>query len=175
MRGLRAATPPAGARRQAGAGVAGSIASLAFLTDVPGQPGTGYAALRVTTDVTRLTVGLRDGGTLTLRPVPVRACARWLPLAGFKLPRVPGWPAITAYAGARGADQGHPHASLFTGAGSLRRTRHSGLGVFMLRLVPGVWQQLCRTRSNAVASGVVASGRLDGDAVADLGPARRGR
>ena len=39
---------------------------------MPGQPGTGYAALRVPPDVTRLAVGLRDGHTLALCPVPVQ-------------------------------------------------------------------------------------------------------
>ena len=48
--------------------------------------------------MTRLTVGLRDGGTLTLRPATVRACGRRLPLAGFNYPGS-GVATITAYAG----------------------------------------------------------------------------
>lgn len=75
----------------AGAGVAGGIASLAFLTNVPSQPGTGYAALRVSPDVTRLTVGLRDGRTLALRPVPVQACGAGCRWPGSAMPG-PGWP-----------------------------------------------------------------------------------
>jgi hypothetical protein len=131
-----------------GAGVAGGIASLAFLLAPPGQPDTSYAALRVSPDVTRLTVGLRDGRTLALRPVTVRACGRRLPLAGFSYPQS-GVATITAYAGAQVLARVTPPASLFTGAGA------------MPRLVPGVWQQLWRTQS-MVASGVVASGQQDG-------------
>ena len=143
-----------------GAGVAGGIASLAFLTNVPGQPDTSYAALRVSPDVTRLTVGLRDGRTLALRPVPVQACGRRLPLAGFSYPRS-GVATITAYAGAQVLARVTPPASLFTGAGSYAAPGTPGSAGSTLRLVPGVWQQLWRTPS-AVASGVVASGRLDG-------------
>jgi hypothetical protein len=144
----------------AGAGVAGGIASLAFLTNVPGQPGTGYAALRVSPDVTRLTVGLRDGHTLALRPVPVQACGRRLRLAGFSYPR-PGVATITAYAGTQVLTRVTPPASLFTGAGSYAAPGTPGPAGSTLRLVPGVWQQLWRSQG-AVASGVVASGRLDG-------------
>jgi hypothetical protein len=144
----------------AGAGVAGGIASLAFLTSVPGQPATGYAALRVSPDVTRLTVGLRDGRTLALRPVPVQACGRRLPLTGFSYPRS-GVATITAYAGAQVLARVTPPASLFTGAGRYAAPGTPGSAGSTLRLVPGVWQQLWRTPS-AVAPGVVASGRLDG-------------
>ena len=144
----------------AGAGVPGGIASLAFLTSVPGQPGTGYAALRVTTDVTRLTVGLRDGGTLTLRPVPVQACGRRLPLAGFSYPGS-GVATITAYAGAQVLTRVTPPASLFTGTGSYAAPGTPGSAGSTLRLVPGVWRQLWRSQGT-VSSGQVASGRLDG-------------
>jgi hypothetical protein len=143
-----------------GAGVAGGIASLAFLTNVPGQPDTGYAALRLSPDVTRLTVGLRDGRRLALRPVPVQACGRRLPLAGFSYPRS-GVATITAYAGAQVQARVTPPASLFTGAGSYTAPGTPGSAGSTLRLVPGVWQQLWRTPS-AAASGVLASGRLDG-------------
>jgi hypothetical protein len=144
----------------AGAGVAGGIASLAFLTNVPGQPAAGYAALRVSPDVTRLTVGLRDGRTLALRPVPVQACGRRLPLAGFSYPRS-GVATITAYAGAQVLARVTPPASLFTGAGGYAAPGPPGSAGSTPRLVPGVWQQLWRTPS-AVASGVLAAGRLDG-------------
>ena len=143
-----------------GAGVAGGIASLAFLTSVPGQPATGYAALRVSPDVTRLTVGLRDGRTLALHPVPVQACGRRLPLAGFSYPQS-GVATITAYAGAQVLARVTPPASLFTGAGHYAAPGTPGSAGSTLRLVPGVWQQLWRTPS-AVASGLLASGRLDG-------------
>jgi hypothetical protein len=144
----------------AGAGVAGGIASLAFLLSPPGQPTIGYAALRVPPDVTRLTVGLRDGRTLALRPVPVQACGRRLPLAGFSYPRS-GVATITAYAGAQVLARVTPPASLFTGAGSYAAPGTPGSAGSTLRLVPGVWQQLWRSQG-AVASGVVASGRLGG-------------
>jgi hypothetical protein len=130
------------------AGVAGGIASLAFLTSVPGQPGTGYAALRVSRDVTRLTVGLRGGGALTLRPVTVRACGRRLPLAGFSYPGS-GVATVTAYAGTQVLTRVTPPASLFTGAGAMPRP------------VPGVWQQLWRTQDVA-AAGTLASGQQAG-------------
>lgn len=143
-----------------GTGVAGGLASLAFLTSVPGQPGTGYAALRVSPDVTRLTVGLRDGRTLALRPVQVQACGHRLPLAGFSYSQS-GVATITAYAGAQMLTRVTPPASLFTAAGSYAAPGTPGSAGSTLRLVPGVWQQLWRTPS-AVASGVLASGRLDG-------------
>ena len=142
-----------------GAGVAGGLASLAFLTSVPGQPGTSYAALRVSPDVTRLAVGLRDGGTLALRPVPVQACGRRLTLAGFSYPKS-GVATITAYAGAQVRARVTP-ASLFSGAGSHTAPGIPGSAGSTPRLVPGVWQQLWRSQG-PVASGVLASGRLGG-------------
>jgi hypothetical protein len=132
----------------AGAGVAGGIASLAFLTSVPGQPGAGYAALRVPPHVTRLTVGLRDGGALTLRPVTVRACGQRLPLAGFSYPQS-GVATITAYAGPQVLTRVTPPASLFTGTGAMPRP------------APGVWQQLWRTQ-DVTATGTLASGQQAG-------------
>ena len=141
----------------AGAGVAGGIASLAFLTSVPGQPGTGYAALRVSPDVTRLTVELRDGSTLGLRPVTVQACGHRLPLAGFSYPES-GVATITAYAGTQVLTRVTPPASLFTGAGGYAAAGPPGSAGSTPRLVPGVWQQLWRTQST-VSSGLVASGR----------------
>jgi hypothetical protein len=163
--GVAASNATGGQLPPADAGVAGGIASLAFLTNAPGQPGTGYAALRVSTDVTRLTVGLRDGRTLALRPVPVWACGRWLPLAGFSYPGS-GVATITAYAGTQVLTRVAPPASLFTGAGSYAAPGTPGSAGSTLRLVPGVWQQLWRTQSTGssglVASGVVASGRLGG-------------
>jgi len=153
----------------AGTGVPGGIASLAFLTNVPGQPAAGFAALQVSPQVTRLTVSLRDGRGLALRPVPVQACGRRLLLAGFSYPRS-GVATITAYAGAQVLTRVAPPASLFTstaapGGGGVPPGAPGSAGS-ALRLVPGVWQQLWRTpgavASGAVASGAVASGRLDG-------------
>ena len=148
----------------AGAGVPGGIASLAFLTSVPGQPAAGFAALRVSPQVTRLTVSLRDGRTFALRPVPVHACGRRLPLAGFSYPRS-GVAAITAYAGAQVLTRVTPPASLFTSTaapgGRYVPPGTPGSAGSTLRLVPGVWQQLWRTPVT-VASGPVMSGRLAG-------------
>jgi hypothetical protein len=146
-----------------GPGVAGGLASLAFLTNVPGQPAAGFAALRVSPEVTRLTVGLRDGQTLAVRPVTVQACGLRLPLAGFSYPRS-GVAAITAYAGPQVVTRVTPPASLFTGTapgGSYVPPGTPSSAGATLRLVPGVWQQLWRT-PDAVASGLVASGRLAG-------------
>lgn len=147
-----------------GAGVAGGLASLAFLTSVPGQPDAGFAALRVAPDVTRLTVVLRSGGTLALRPVTVRACGQRLPLAGFSYPRS-GVATITAYAGAQLLTRVTPPASLFTGTArpgvSSVPPGTPGSAGATPRLVPGVWQQLWRTPA-PVAAGLVAAGRLAG-------------
>ena len=147
-----------------GAGVAGGIASLAFLTNVPGQPATGYAALRVSPAVTRLTAGLRDGRTLVLHPVTIEACGQRLPLAGFSYPRS-GVATITAYAGTQVLTRVTPPASLFSqaaaAAGSYAAPGAPGSAGSTLRLVPGVWQQLWRT-PRPVAAGTVAAGQLGG-------------
>jgi hypothetical protein len=132
----------------AGPGVAGGLAGLAFLTSVPGQPAAGFAALRVSPGVTRLTVSLRDGQTLPVRPVTVHACGLRLPLAGFSYPRS-GVAVITAYAGTQVVARVTPPASLFTGAGA------------MPRLVPGVWRQMWRSQGVA-AAGTVAAGQQAG-------------
>jgi hypothetical protein len=156
--------PPAGPRGAGGPGVTGGLASLAFLTNVPGQPDTGYAALRVSPTVTRLTAELRDGRTLVLRPVTVAACGQRLPLAGFSYPRS-GVATITAYAGTQVLTRVTPPASLFSqtaaAAGSYAAPGTPGSAGSTLRLVPGVWQQLWRTPP-AAAAGPVASGQLDG-------------
>ena len=147
-----------------GAGVAGGIASLAFLTNVPGQPATGYAALRVSPAVTRLTAGLRDGRTLVLHPVTIEACGQRLPLAGFSYPRS-GVATITAFAGTQVLARVTPPASLFSQtaapAGGYAAAGTPGSAGSTLRLVPGVWQQLWRT-PRPVAAGTVAAGQLDG-------------
>jgi hypothetical protein len=140
-----------------GAGVAGGIASLAFLTSVPGQPATGYAALRVSPAVTRLAVRVRRGGSLVLHPVTVQACGRRVPLAGFSYPRS-GVATITAYAGTQVLTRVTPPASLFTQTAAPGPPGSAGS---TLRLVPGVWQQLWTTPS-AVATGTVAAGRTGG-------------
>ena len=69
---------------------------------------------------------------------------------------------ITAYAGAQVLTRVTPPASLFTGAGGYAAAGPPGSAGSTLRLVPGVWQQLWRSAGRRVASGVVASGRLDG-------------
>ena len=124
----------------------------------------GYAALRVSPAVTRLTAGLRDGRTLVLHPVTIEACGQRLPLAGFSYPRS-GVATITAYAGTQVLTRVTPPASLFSQtaapAGSYAAAGTPGSAGSTLRLVPGVWQQLWRT-PRPVAAGTVASGQLDG-------------
>ena len=148
----------------AGPGVAGGVASLAFLTSVPGQPAAGFAALRVSPAVTRVTAELRDGRTLVLHPVIVGVCGRRLPLAGFSYPRS-GVATITAYAGAQVLTRVSPPASLLrltaAPAGSYAAPGTPGSAGSTLRLVPGVWQQLWSLPA-AVAAGPVAAGRLGG-------------
>ena len=136
--------------------LAEDVAQAALASPAPATPPSG-----VSPDVTRLTVGLRDGRTLALRPVPVQACGRRLPLAGFSYARS-GVATITAYAGAQVLTRVTPPASLFTGAGSCHAARHPRLGrVHAAPGARGVAAAVAHAQG-AVASGVVASGRLDG-------------
>ncbi len=83
----------------------------------PASPGAGYAALQVAPAVTRLTAVFRNRTTLTVHPVPLRACGQQLHLAGFAYP-VSGVARITADSGGPFASTAREilPASLFQGA-----------------------------------------------------------
>ncbi|MDX6337808.1 MAG: hypothetical protein QOG05_5148 [Streptosporangiaceae bacterium] len=131
------------------------ITSSAFLNHAPGHPGAGYAALQVAPAVTHLTAIFRNGTTLTVHPVPLRACGRQLHLAGFAYP-LSGVAQITAYSGGQFASTARetPPASMFGGAGD---SGGSATGPPALRLVPGVWEHLGATPPDT-ASGTIGSG-----------------
>ncbi len=99
-----------------GAPTPGALGSLAFLSDVPGRPGAGFAVLQVAAPVTRLTARLAGGGTLTARPVTVHACGRPVRLAGFAYP-ASGVARITAYSGRQAAATVSPPGGLVRGTG----------------------------------------------------------
>ena len=133
------------------------LTDVAFLDNVPGGPGAGYAALQVAPAVTRLTAIFRNGTRLGLHPVTVHACGREMHLAGFAYP-ASGVAQISAYAGGQLAamSQETPPASLFQGAGDSGGQAASSPG---LRLVPGVWEHAGATPAVA-ATGTAGSGRL---------------
>jgi hypothetical protein len=132
------------------------MTDIAFLDNLPGGPGAGYAALQVAPAVTRLTAIFRNGTRLGLHPVTVHACGREMHLAGFAYP-ASGVAQISTYAGGQLAamSQETPPASLFQGAGDSGGQAASSPG---LRLVPGVWEHAGATP--AVAAGTAGSGRL---------------
>ena len=128
--------------------VPGAVGGLAFLSEVPGQPGTGSRG------AAGGPVGQHDHrpaarrARLTARPVTVRACGRTLRLAGFAYPgaRVAG---ITVYAGAQvvsaippPAPATWPRAPSRPGGPAAPGT--GGPAGRTLRPVPGVWQHLWR-------------------------------
>jgi hypothetical protein len=137
------------------ASLTNGITSSAFLNNAPGHPGAGYAALQVSPAVTHLTAIFRNGTTLTVHPVPLRACGQQLHLAGFAYP-VSGVAQITAYSGGQFASTARetPPAGMFGGAG---HPAGSATGQPPLRLVPGVWEHLGATPPDT-ASGTIGSG-----------------
>ena len=106
-----------------------AIIATAILARAPGLPGAGYAALQVAPAVTRLTAIFRDGTTLTVHPVSLRACGQQLHLAGFAYP-VSGVARVTADSGGQFASTAREilPASLFHGHGLLRRPRPRAAG-----------------------------------------------
>ena len=140
------------------ANVSNGIISTAFLDNAPGHLGAGYAALQVGPAVTRLTTTFRNGTTLTVHPVPLRACGQQLHLAGFAYP-ASGVAEITAYSGGQLAAMARETVpgSMFSGPGSAG----SATGQPPLRLVPGVWEHMGATPA-ATASGVIGSGQAGG-------------
>ena len=140
------------------ANVTSGIISTAFLGNAPGHLGAGYAALQVGPAVTRLTTTFRNGTTLTVHPVPLRACGQQLHLAGFAYP-ASGVARITAYSGGQLASMARETvpASMFSGPDSAG----SATGQPALRLVPGVWEHMGATPA-ATASGVIGSGQAGG-------------
>ena len=143
---LLSAPPPAPA----------GLSDVAFLDNVPGGSGAGYASLQVAPAVTRLTAIFRNGTRLDLQPVTVRVCGREMHLAGFAYP-ASGVAQITAYAGGQLAAMSRetPPASLFRGAGQAGGQPAAPA----LRLVPGVWEHLGATPA-VTATGTAGSGRL---------------
>ena len=137
------------------------LSDVAFLDNVPGESGAGYAALQVAPAVTRLTAIFRNGTRLDIQPVTRQMCGREMHLAGFAYP-ASGVAQITAYAGGQlsAMSRETPPASLFRGAGRAAGQPGSAPG---LRLVPGVWEHLGATPA-ITAAGPAGSGRL--------GPAR---
>lgn len=135
------------------------ITSTAFLDNAPDLPGAGYAALQVAPAVTRLTAIFRNGSTLTVHPVPLRACGQELHLAGFAYP-ASGVAQITAYSSGQFASTARetPPASMFHGAAA---SGGSATGQPPLRLVPGVWEHMGATPADT-ASGMIGSGRQAG-------------
>jgi hypothetical protein len=133
------------------------LTDIAFLDNVPGGPGAGYAALQAAPGVTRLTAIFRNGTRLGLHPVTVHVCGREMHLAGFAYP-ASGVAQITASSGGQLAatSQETPPASLFRGAGDTGGPSESSPG---LRLVPGVWEHVGATPAVA-ATGTAGTGRL---------------
>ena len=133
------------------------LTDIAFLDNVPGGSGAGYAALQAAPGVTRLTAIFRNGTRLGLHPVTVHVCGREMHLAGFAYP-ASGVAQITASSGGQLAatSQETPPASLFRGAGDTGGQSESSPG---LRLVPGVWEHVGATPAVA-ATGTAGSGRL---------------
>jgi hypothetical protein len=133
------------------------LTDVAFLDNVPGGSGAGYAALQVAPAVTRLTAIFRNGTRLGLHPMTVHACGREMHLAGFAYP-ASGVAQISTYAGGQLAamSQETPPAGLFQGAGDSGGQAASSPG---LRLVPGVWEHAGATPAVA-ATGTAGSGRL---------------
>jgi hypothetical protein len=133
------------------------ITSTAFLDNAPGHPGAGFAAVQVAPAVNRLTAIFRNGTTLTLHPVTLRACGRQLHLAGFAYP-ASGVTEISAYSGGPFASTSReaPPASLFHGAAAARGPATSQPPP---RLVPGVWEHMGATPPDT-ASAAIGSGRL---------------
>jgi hypothetical protein len=141
-----------------GAPTPGAIGGLAFLSSVPGRPGGGFAVLRVSAAVSRLTARLAGGGTLTVQPVTVDACGRSLRLAGFAYP-ASGVARIMAYAGAQAVAAVSPPGGLVRGAGpgGAPSAAATGAAGRTLQLVPGAWQQLWWP--GTVPGGPVGAGR----------------
>ena len=133
------------------------LTDIAFLDNLPGGSGAGYAALQVAPGVTRLTAIFRNGTRLGLHPVTVHVCGREMHLAGFAYP-ASGVAQITASSGGQLAatSQETPPASLFRGADDTGGHAASSPG---LRLVPGVWEHVGATPAVA-ATGTAGSGRL---------------
>jgi hypothetical protein len=141
----------------------GAIGGLAFLSDVPGRPGAGFAVLRVAAPVTSLTARLASGGTLTARPVTVHACGRSLRLAGFAYPAsgmASGVARITAYAGPQAAAAVSPPGGLVRGAapGGVLSPAARGAAGRTLPPGPGAWQHLWRA-GDATPGGLAGAGR----------------
>lgn len=137
------------------ANLTNGIISTAFLDHAPGHAGAGYAALQVGPAVTRLTATFRNGTTLAVHPVPLRACGQQLHLAGFAYP-ASGVAQITASSGGQLASMARETVppSMFAGPGS-------PTGQPALRLVAGVWEHMGATPA-ATASGVIGSGQAGG-------------
>ncbi len=138
----------------------GAIDGLAYLTDAPGAPGAGYAALRVAPSVTSLRVRLAGGAALTVRPVTERACGLVLRLAGFSYPAA-GVADITAYAGSQKVSAITPAGGLVRSAGAAGAPLPSGgpgPASRLQPLVPGVWQHLWRS-TGPLPSGQLGAGR----------------
>ena len=135
------------------------IISTAFLDNAPDLPSAGYAALQVAPAVTRLTAIFRNGTTLTVHPVPLRACGQQLHLAGFAYP-ASGVAQITAYSRGQFASTARetPPAAMFHGAAD---SGGSVAGQPSLRMVPGVWEHMGAMPPDR-ASGTVGSGQLAG-------------
>jgi hypothetical protein len=133
------------------------MTDIAFLGNVPGGSGAGYAALQVAPAVTRLTAIFRNGTRLGLHPVTVHVCGREMHLAGFAYP-ASGVAQITASSGGQLAatSQETPPASLFRGAGDSGGQAASSPGT---RLVPGVWEHVGATPAVA-STGIAGSGQL---------------
>ncbi len=141
----------------AGTALTQGITSTAFLDNAPGHPGAGFAAVQVAPAVNRLTAIFRNGTTLTLHPVTLRACGQELHLAGFAYP-ASGVTQISAYSGGPFASTSReaPPASLFHGAGAASGPATSQP---RLRLVPGVWEHMGAIPPDTAAA-AIGSGRL---------------
>jgi hypothetical protein len=133
------------------------MTDIAFLDNLAGGSGPGYAALQVAPGVTRLTAIFRDGSRLDLQPVTVRVCGREMHLAGFAYP-ASGVAQITASAGGQlaAASRETPPPSLFHGGSDSGGQAASAPG---LRLVAGVWAHAGASPAVA-AAGTAGSGRL---------------
>jgi hypothetical protein len=64
-----------------------AITNVAFLTDVAGRPGIGFAFVQFPPDVTHAVARLAGGGAVGLSPVRISLCGQRFNLAGLAYPR----------------------------------------------------------------------------------------
>jgi len=128
-----------------------AIGNVAFLTEMPGRPGTGSAFVQVGTGVTRLVATLSGGLRLLVHPVTVSRCGQRFRLAGFAYLEA-GATKIVAYsAGQRGI------TSVFSTPPGIFRLHPYQPGA----LASGVWDDM-EIVGGSDASAVIVSGRTGG-------------